>query len=234
MANECKSVKATPGGVWAAHIAPFAMWLLIMKLLGDPSVLKYGLQTVLGLGLLLYFRPWRWYDAPRVRHLVPGFVIGLLVYVVWVLPEQPFLPESLRKLYLSIGTIGTVPEPPFDTPYRFESAGMAGVCIRLVGSAFIISIIEEFFWRGFIQRWAHKEDFIRQDPGQFHVWAFVLVCLVFGLEHMRWLTGFLAGLAYGGLYIRYRNLWPAVIAHITTNLVLGLHVLATGQYQFWL
>jgi CAAX prenyl protease-like protein len=57
--------------------------------------------------------------------------------------------------------------------------------------------------------------------------------VLFGLEHSRWLAGVLAGLAYGLLYIRTGDLWAAVAAHITTNYLLGLYVLATGAYVFW-
>ena len=46
------------------------------------------------------------------------------------------------------------------------------------------------------------------------------------------LVGAICGIAYGVLYLR-RGLGAAIVAHVTTNLVLGLWVLKTGQWQFW-
>ena len=37
---------------------------------------------------------------------------------------------------------------------------------------------------------------------------------------------------YGALYLR-EGLFAAIVAHATTNLVLGLWVLKPGQWQFW-
>ena len=46
-------------------------------------------------------------------------------------------------------------------------------------------------------------------------------------------AGFLAGLAYGLLFLRTRDIWAACIAHASTNLALGFYVLATGHWEFW-
>ena len=42
-----------------------------------------------------------------------------------------------------------------------------------------------------------------------------------------------AGLAYGLLFIRTRDVWAACLAHATTNLALGAYVLSTGHWEFW-
>ena len=55
---------------------------------------------------------------------------------------------------------------------------------------------------------------------------------LFAVEHDRWLVAAICGIAYGALYLR-RGLGAAIVAHVTTNLVLGLWVLKTGQWQFW-
>ena len=60
-----------------------------------------------------------------------------------------------------------------------------------------------------------------------------MVSVCFGLEHDRWLAGIFAGLAYGLVAIRTRDIWAAVMAHVVTNLLLGLYVLAVGAYSFW-
>ncbi len=42
-----------------------------------------------------------------------------------------------------------------------------------------------------------------------------------------------AGLAYGWLYIRARNLWAPIVAHAVTNGALGAYVVTTGHWSFW-
>ena len=105
--------------------------------------------------------------------------------------------------------------------------------VRLAGSAFVISIAEEFFWRGFLYRWIQNIDFLKIDPGKLAWPAFLGTAALFGAEHAEWLAGVLCGLAYGWLYVRTRDIWAVSIAHAATNLLLGLYVLASGAYQFW-
>ena len=69
--------------------------------------------------------------------------------------------------------------------------------------------------------------------GRVHGLAFAVVAVLFALEHSRWLVGLAAGLFYGGLAVKTRDIWAAIIAHVTTNLLLGLYVLKAGAYQFW-
>jgi hypothetical protein len=60
-----------------------------------------------------------------------------------------------------------------------------------------------------------------------------MTAVVFGVEHSEWLAGIVAGLAFGWLYLRTRDIWAAVVAHVTTNFILGWYVLATGSYHYW-
>ena len=97
----------------------------------------------------------------------------------------------------------------------------------------MIAVIEEFFWRGFLMRWMVKSDFISVDPLRITRLFLIISAVVFGLEHSRWFVGIVAGLAYGWLYCRKGDLVAVAVAHVTTNFLLGLYVLATGAYQFW-
>ena len=66
---------------------------------------------------------------------------------------------------------------------------------------------------------------IRKLRKKFIVVLMAVVCL--------FLVGILAGLAYGLLLIRTRDIWAAVTAHVVTNLLLGFYVLVMGAYGFW-
>ena len=90
------------------------------------------------------------------------------------------------------------------------------IAIRLIGSAFVISLAEELFFRKWLVSFA----------------GFWPMVALFAVEHDRWLVAAICGVAYGWLYLR-RGLSAAIVAHATTNLVLGLWILKTGQWQFW-
>jgi len=56
--------------------------------------------------------------------------------------------------------------------------------------------------------------------------------VLFGLEHHLWLAGMMAGAVYTLLLYTTRRLWPCILAHAITNLMLGAHVLMTGEWRW--
>ncbi len=89
--------KENSKAVWA-HVIPFLAWLLMMSLLGDPSGMRYLWQTVGGLALLAFFRPWRWYSRPKLSSLPLAFAVGLLVFVFWVGLESEFFKSAFPSI----------------------------------------------------------------------------------------------------------------------------------------
>ena len=139
------------------------------------------------------------------RALAWGVPVGLAVFVLWVLPEQFDWPWYGR--FCVVGEGGTC---------GVETTGAALLAVRLFGSAFVISVAEELFFRKWLVGFA----------------GFWWMVALFAVEHDRWLVGAVAGVVYGLLYLR-RGLGAAIMAHVTTNLVLGLWVIGSGQWQFW-
>jgi len=117
--------------------------------------------------------------------------------------------------------------------YSPAVAGWPLVFMRIIGSAFVIAIIEEFFWRGWLYRFFQHLDFLDVNIGKMHLWAYLGVAVLFGMEHREYVIGILTGLAWGYFVIRTRDLWAACISHVTANLVLAIYVLTTGNYRFW-
>lgn len=187
-----------------ALIAPFAVWMVMLAALPATAAM-YALRTAVT-ALLLAWSLWCWRDAlPKVRpaDFGWGLVVGVAVGVIWVAPES----FEFYRRYGIIGEGGTA-------DIAMESAIIKGV--RLVGSAFVIAVAEELFFRRWLQRWAGLG------------WTVVL----FAVEHDRYLVGAVAALAYG-ILARRRGLFAAIVAHSVTNLALGLYVLKTGEWQFW-
>ena len=199
--------RALPQTFWL--IAPFAAWMALMTAL-PATAGGYAVRTAV-VALLLAAACWRRRQAGgapcRVScaPLAWGLAVGLAVFVVWILPEQFDWPWYRRFCIVGEGGTQAVAE-----------ASAALVAIRLFGSAFVISAAEELFFR----RWL---------IGFAGFWPTVAL---FAVEHDRWLVGAVAGLAYGALFLR-RGLVSSIVAHATTNLLLGLWVLRTGQWHFW-
>ena len=191
-------------------IAPFAAWMALMTAL-PATVGGYAVRTAVVAALLVV----GWWQGRKpsgeglheslATSLPLGIAVGLAVFAMWILPEQ--FDWAWYRKWCIVGEGGTK---------AVAEASAAMIAVRLVGSAFVISVAEELFFRkwriGFAGFW----------------WTVGL----FAVEHDRWLVAALCGVVYGGLYLR-KGLVSAIVAHATTNLVLGLWVLKTGQWQFW-
>ncbi len=181
-------------------LAPYIAWMVVLM-----AGLPYWVRTVCG-GILLV--PWVFSmlrSAPRssfpvLRNLLFGFVAGLAVFVAWVFPEVSGLVSPAAKS-----------APP-------------DIWMQLFGSAFVISVAEELFFRDWLYGWLVKS------------WpkaaAFALCVLLFAVEHDKFICGAIAGIVYLLLYLR-RGLAAAIVAHATTNLSLGIYVILTDSWYFW-
>ena len=147
--------------------------------------------------------------------------VGVAVFLLWVRLDAPWM------------TISTGAVAPFVPLAPDGGLDWTLVVPRLVGAALLVPVMEELFWRSFLMRWIQHPVFEAVAPARVGLKAIVLSTFVFVLAHTLWLAAIVAGLAYAWLYVRTGKLWVAVIAHAVTNGVLGVWVLATGNWQFW-
>lgn len=199
-------------------IAPYAAWMALMLLL-PATAACYAIRAAVVAALLAVGWAMRRDESDksdvrgcgrfglfgRLRLFFFALLIGLLVFAVWVLPEQ--FGWAWYREWCIVGEGGT---------RAVAEAGAAMIAMRLVGSAFVISVAEELFFRKWLIGFA----------------GFGWMVALFAVEHDRWLVGAVAGAVYGLLYLR-RGLFAAIVAHATTNLALGVWVLCTGQWRFW-
>ncbi len=241
----------------ARHIIPFLAWIAIMlaaslmhltpssgteeikslNLISDAHL--YAVQSVVCLALFLLLKPWRYHIPLKRDNILPAIIIGLGVFVLWVGVET----QLFRNMFPSIADFYETwcvkpfgkprAEPPEMLPYAPETCGWPMTLVRLCGSAFLISVFEEFFWRGWLIRFVRTPDFLDIDAGEFHAISFFAVAIIFGLEHNEWVAGILTGIIYGLFFLRTKDVWATSIAHIVTNLTLGIYVIGTGNWHFW-
>ena len=161
-------------------------------------------------------------------HLAAGILVGGVVTVLWIVPEiSPFY----RTWFC--WPIGSLPAASTDpSPYDPAVCGWPLTVAKLVGSAFVIAPVEEVFFRSFLYRWLQKRDFLSVPLSRFDLSAFLWMVFLFTLEHDRPLAAALAGAVYGFAAIRF-GLASAIVAHVTTNLLLALHVIFSRSWSFW-
>lgn len=216
-----------------ARIVPFAVFMGLLVARGafpadgswgiDPRWI-YGL-TVLAVGGLLA-RFWREYGElvaqtwPGLAEIALAVGVGLAVFALWIHLDAPWMQiGSPSASFLPLDAQGALIWPL--------------VAVRWVGAALIVPVMEELFWRSFLMRWIQSPQFEAVVPQQVALRAVVLSTFVFTLAHTLWLAAVIAGLAYAWLYVRTGKLWVPVIAHAVTNGVLGVWVVATGNWAFW-
>lgn len=223
---------------WISHVVPFVAWIFLMGILGDPAGWKYALRSGVCLVLFLVLKPWKWNYPPfRWRNFLPASLVGVAVCLFWIAPETDFFSrfEIFHRLYLRLGT-----QMPWDLAaplervrYAPETDGWPFAVTRLLGSALVIAVIEEFFWRSWLTRWVEKENFLEADPGTVSTKSIWIASLLFATIHHRWIAGLLCGLLYGWFYKKTRDIWAVSYAHALTNGLLGLYVLWSGKFEFW-
>jgi hypothetical protein len=212
------------------RILPFGAFIFFI-VLGDMleragaerTALRWLYPVQAGSVALLLALFWRHYHElhvplPRLPVILAATGAGLLVLVLWVNLDAPWMTVGLGQGY---------------NPTTDGRIDWLLVAIRIAGAALVVPLMEELFWRSFLMRWVEASDFEAVEPARVGLKGLLVSSLLFGFEHSLWLAGIVAGLAYAFLYMRYRNLWSAVLAHAVTNGVLGAWVVATGNWTFW-
>jgi CAAX prenyl protease-like protein len=107
------------------------------------------------------------------------------------------------------------------------------LAIRFFGLAAVVPLIEEFFIRGFVMRFVIDADWWKVPFGTLTPVAIAAGTLLPMLMHPAEL--FAAAVWFTlitWLMYKTRNIWDCVVAHAVTNLLLGIWVVATGEWQF--
>lgn len=212
------------------YVAPFATWIALQMTL-PATAAAYAVRTAAAglVGLACFAAVWRTRPPARMsaRAALSGLAVGLIVCALWIAPEY----SSWYQTWLTL-PIGTPPPPPEPSPYEPAVCGWFLTAVKLFGSAFVIAPAEEFFFRSYLYRRLQARDFRAVPLARFDLQAFLWMTLLFTLEHNRPVVAALAAAFYGLLAIR-QGIGAAVLAHIVTNLALGLHVIYRQEWWFW-
>lgn len=199
------ALRNTGGGFWLA----------------SPEYWVYPAQTLICGALLLRF--WRMYQFSAPAGILFTIGIGLLVFVLWIAPQQLF---------------GVAPRLAGFDPNVFAAQPALywlTILFRFLRLVVVVPLVEEIFWRGFLLRYLIDEKFVRVPVGAFSWVSFTVVTLGFGFTHSSadWVAALITGALYNFVAYRTRNLASCVLAHAVTNLCLGIWIMTSRQWGFW-
>lgn len=186
----------------------------------DPMYWIYPIQTAVCAAALLWFRGDYDFSGTTALKLLIGLLIGLLVFGLWIAPQELFH-HAARTEGFDPGVI------PGLTPWMLVA--------RFTRLVIVVPLVEEIFWRGFLLRYLVKDDFTAIPFGSCSRFSFWTVVVAFTAVHAPadWPAAFLTGILFNLVAVRTRSIAACVTAHAVANLALGLYICATKQWGFW-
>ena len=209
------------------YIAPYAAFLFFLALKSHfPR--EYPIRVIAVAAIVILFS--RKIVSLHLSHPVQSVLVGALVFVTWIVPD--LLSSTYRQHWLFhnalIGTAASSLPRDLRTDLVF-------LLFRIAGTAFLVPVIEELFWRGWLMRFLISPDFQRVRFGTYSAFSFGLTAVLFASEHgPYWEVGLIAGIVYGWWMVRTESLGDCILAHGITNGCLAAYVIGAGQWQYWL
>jgi len=190
-----------------AMILPFAIFMfsamLAQAFSQSPGVI-YPARAVLMAGALALFLPIYRSFAWRVDPVALG--VGAAIGLMWCL-----IP---------------VAEPDTTPPYGALTGGLLVLWFvaRGLGTIVLVPVIEELFFRGYLEQKLKLKDSLFWAIG-----AAVVVAALFAVLHGRWAEAFVASLALSYVMHRSGRVTDAILAHVVANAIVFAVAVATQQ-----
>jgi CAAX prenyl protease-like protein len=225
----------------APFVAPFAVFMLFLVgvdgYFPDQHYALYPVKILLVMAALAWY--WRRLPSLKPTALAGSLAVGTLGVVLWVGldPWSNRLDDWIAAVWhrvMSLGGGGPATTCGRD-PFRLYPAGEAWVlfAIRLGGIALVVPVMAELFWRGFLMRWLIKEDFASVPLGAYQALSFWATTVCFASVHGgEWPLALVVGTIYGAWFVRTKSLGSIMVAHGTTNFLLALYCLFSGDWHF--
>lgn len=228
-------------------VAPFFLFMAFLTMesfFPDQHYTLYPFKTILVLAALA----WYWRRLPPLTPAAPWLSVGVGVVGVvlwigldpWATRLNVFLEELLNRGVSSVGLsswrmhvdgTASLGRNPFQLYPAGEAWALFG--FRLAGITFCVPVMEELFWRGFLMRWLIREDFTSVPLGTYQPLSFWITTACFaGVHGGEWPLALVAGVLYGGWFVRTKSLGGIMLAHGVTNLLLALYCLITNDWHF--
>lgn len=182
----------------------------------------YTAKVVAVTATLLAFRRPLAEIRPAWNVVLPSVLVGAAIIAFWIAGERwiPYPHLGERSGY-----------DPFST--LSPAGAMAFLAVRLYGLVLLVPVFEEILWRSFLLRYITDQDMSKVPMGAFSTVALAVVCVAAAVSHTEWLVALVANLVFCLWLKQTRSLFAVIVAHATANLLLGIYVLTTGNWQLW-
>jgi CAAX prenyl protease-like protein len=212
---------------WVGPFVVFLAWLAIDKYLPIANPAKELVRdAVIAASIVCFSRHLLPRSAP---HWLASIGIGLGVCILWIAPDA--LIPGWRNHALFQNTITghitlSIPKGEL-TPFM--------LVLRTMRATLLVPVLEELFWRGWLQRWMQDLQFADVPLGKYTPLAFWATAVLFATEHGPfWEVGLVCGIIYNLWMQKTRSLGDLMLAHATTNLALSAYVVATQRWMYWM
>ena len=214
---------------WVPYVLPFGLFLLLTTIESHLSLsiypVFYAVKIAIVGGALFALRG----AFPEARPGGGGWAfataLGVVLFFVWIFVDR----HTSHVAFLGTRTAFN-PAREIATPLGV----FLFLVVRFIGLVVVAPLVEELFYRNFLLRFvSNMDDFQRVPIGTFSAAALLISSGVFALSHPEWLAAAIFALALCGLLRGTKNFFACVLAHGVTNLLLGIFVLHTAQWQYW-
>ncbi|MEM6820858.1 MAG: CAAX prenyl protease-related protein [Verrucomicrobiota bacterium] len=200
----------------------FIVHLAISGLHEDAQYISYPIATMVCI-FLVFYNLAKYPPLFQFKKLVPTVLVGMVAACLWIVP------------YTYITSVDPDPTAGFN-PEIFESKDIQ-ICliiIRMIGFCIMIPLVEEIFWRGFLQRYLIEEDFETVKLGSYTHLSFFATSLMIVLAHSdQWGVAIIWALLSSSWFIYTRSLGSMILLHAVTNFTLGVYIIVTKSWYFW-
>jgi CAAX prenyl protease-like protein len=212
-------------------VAPFAAFIVLLGLKSSLPIdarWEYPIRVIIVSAVVLLTSRSL---LPRLPvKLVSSLVLGVFVFLIWIAPDM--LSPSYRTHWLFQNSLFGSAASSLPDAVRSD---MVFLVFRFLGTAILVPIVEELFWRGWLMRYLINVDFQKVPLGTYSFASFWLTAILFASEHgSYWEVGLLAGVLYNLWVLRTRSLSDCMFAHGVTNTCLALYVVLAGHWEYWL
>jgi hypothetical protein len=197
-------------------------FLMVESAFTEHVYLIYIVKTIIVGLILLHFRS-KYSEinlSASLKDIFIAVVLGIVVFILWI---------NMTWDFAILGSSRS------NNPYELLSKKTFYIALffRIFGSAIVVPVMEELFWRSFVIRWIDNNNFTSVPIGTFSITSFITTVLLFGSEHSLWLAGIMAGILYNLLLYYRKSISLCIISHSVTNFILGIYVLYSGRWMFW-
>jgi exosortase E/protease (VPEID-CTERM system) len=130
-------------------------------------------------------------------------------------------------LLIGIGWIVTAePSEPYESLAEFGALALViWVILRVIGTAILVPLVEELFFRGYLFSLIDDGSPMRRGL------AIAISTAGFAALHSRPLAAAIAGIIFAAVMLRRGRVFDAIVAHAVANALIAAAALATGQWS---